>query len=216
MIRSLISFPGWRQVRRLQSRSESFVLRGAASKFIPSELNQRLLKRIIIKKAGRGEPYMRSLGGKWVWSPDEQRPECIVTALASWSASGYTLVLNDLASEANRFRRAQHNVEHLLNIRLRLSAFLSERSVQGFDCHYDAADFFAVQMQGAKLWKVYERVMRHPDQTAIVEFPHRSPRRVHLRAGDVLFLRQGTVHQVRNLSNSTPSLHIAMSIYCAT
>lgn len=97
-----------------------------------------------------------------------------------------------------------------------VNSYWTPANSQGFAPHYDDVDVFLIQLEGEKLWRLYDPLedvdvlTRHSSEDYVPEqFP--TPKHtITLKAGDVLYMPRGMVHQGRT-TPSTHSLHITFS-----
>lgn len=104
---------------------------------------------------------------------------------------------------------------HRLGHGVRANAYMTPASSRGFDAHWDTHDVFVVQLEGSKHWRVYDSPLRLPGPSQPFD-PARWTRRVTpqsmtLRAGDVLYLPRGFIHDAT--AGVEPSLHVSLGIH---
>lgn len=97
-----------------------------------------------------------------------------------------------------------------------LNSYWTPANSQGFAPHYDDVDVFLLQMEGEKQWRLYDPLekvdylSRHSSEDYL---PEQFPTPKHefvLKAGDVLYMPRGMVHQGRTFPHNH-SLHITFS-----
>lgn len=97
-----------------------------------------------------------------------------------------------------------------------LNSYWTPANSQGFAPHYDDVDVFLLQIEGEKEWNLYDPLeavdylSRHSSEDYV---PEQFPKPKHtlvLKAGDVLYMPRGMVHQGRTFAH-THSLHITFS-----
>ena len=90
--------------------------------------------------------------------------------------------------------------------------FFSQRGNEAYRGHLDTDDVLALHLGGAKKWRLYKR--QSPRRTHLVELgeSEMGPLEAELvmHAGDVLFLRSGTPHQVETVGDY--SLHLSFDL----
>lgn len=97
-----------------------------------------------------------------------------------------------------------------------LNSYWTPADSQGFAPHYDDVDVFLLQMEGEKEWRLYEPLeqvdylARHSSEDYIPEQFPTPMKTLVLKAGDVLYMPRGMVHQGRTFPH-THSLHITFS-----
>lgn len=100
-----------------------------------------------------------------------------------------------------------------------VNLYCSFKGVQAFGTHYDLHDVFALQVEGEKVWRLYENRAAAP-----VDFLPDTPEtrrwleqsrgqvitEVRMRPGDVLYLPRGWYHDA--LAQDGASLHVTFSV----
>ncbi len=98
------------------------------------------------------------------------------------------------------------------------NAYYTPASAQGFAVHHDTHDVFCLQIEGEKRWLVYPPVLELPlKQQKYVRAmgePGEPVMDVTLRAGDMLYLPRGWLHQA--MTSDVPSLHLTVGVNVAT
>ena len=96
------------------------------------------------------------------------------------------------------------------------NSYWTPKGSQGFAPHYDDVDVFLLQLEGSKLWNLYlpplpeDVLSRHSSEDYTPESLPSPAASITLKAGDVLYMPRGTIHQGRCLGEH--SLHITLSI----
>jgi hypothetical protein len=115
--------------------------------------------------------------------------------------------LNCFAAEVRRTFAAQSDI----------NLYLTPPAKSGFDPHFDTTDVFIVQCRGSKDWRVFRGYSNQaalpltdtnwdPDRYR----PSADFEALTLRAGDVLYLPRGTMHQA--FCTELESMHLTVSI----
>ena len=98
------------------------------------------------------------------------------------------------------------------------NAYYTPASAQGFAVHHDTHDVFCLQVEGEKRWLVYPPVLELPlkqqKYVPAMGEPGEPVMDVTLRAGDMLYLPRGWLHQA--MTSDVPSLHLTVGISVAT
>ena len=98
------------------------------------------------------------------------------------------------------------------------NAYCSFKDVQAFNSHCDAHDVFAVQIEGEKVWRIYENRANSPveplegaDAQAIID-QAKGPvaMTVRMQPGDLLYIPRGYFHDA--LAQSDVSLHLTFAV----
>jgi lysine-specific demethylase/histidyl-hydroxylase NO66 len=133
-------------------------------------------------------------------------------------AAGYTIVLDSVQRYARAIAALSHSVEVELNFATQVNAYFTPPDSQGFVAHSDDHDALIVQLQGSKIWHLYEgadvaphEMWRHgPIPPAGLPAPHD----VRLQTGDVLYVPRGRVHAAE--STSDLSVHLTIGLHAPT
>lgn len=107
-------------------------------------------------------------------------------------------------------------MEREFNCYCGVNSYWTPASSQGFAPHYDDVDVFLVQLEGEKMWCLYDPpeevdyLSRHSSEDYVPEQFPKPKHAITLKAGDVLYMPRGMVHQGMTTPN-THSLHITFS-----
>src|SRR3984893_18263621 len=133
-------------------------------------------------------------------------------------ADGYTVVLDDVEQYVRAIASLAHAIEVELNFATKVNAYVTPPGSQGFLAHYDEHDVLILQIQGSKVWHLYNGAdvppheMRRREPVAMAGLP--LPTDVRLEEGDVLYLPRGRVHAAE--ATSEPSVHLTVGIHAPT
>lgn len=108
--------------------------------------------------------------------------------------------------------------------RIHTNAYLTPRSAQGFNYHWDTHDVVVIQLAGAKHWRIYGSPISLPSPRQVCG-PHQALIDAHvanhapafdaeLQAGDVLYLPRGAIHAARTTDHH--SLHLTLGLTVRT
>lgn len=125
---------------------------------------------------------------------------------------GATLVIgmmDGLVAALDDTRRA---LQWWLRCPIDTTGYLVHGATSGFSPHVDDFDVIAVQLEGSKNWGLWDPTRAHPLQRDVARprQPDGDPRRVTLKAGDVLYLPRGTWHTAETTDPDGVSTHLAM------
>jgi bifunctional lysine-specific demethylase and histidyl-hydroxylase NO66 len=132
--------------------------------------------------------------------------------------NGYTIVLDDVEQYVRTIASLTHSIEVELNFATKVNAYVTPPESQGFLAHYDEHDVLILQIQGSKIWHLYNGAdvppheMRRREPVDMAGLP--LPTDVRLEAGDVLYLPRGRVHAAE--ATSEPSVHLTVGIHAPT
>jgi lysine-specific demethylase/histidyl-hydroxylase NO66 len=141
-----------------------------------------------------------------------------VAAVGRDFADGFTIVLDSVHRFARAIAALSHSIEVELNFATQVNAYFTPPESQGFVAHCDDHDALIVQLQGSKIWHIYEgadvaphEMWRH-EVMSTAALP--APVDVRLLAGDVLYVPRGRVHAAE--STSELSVHLTVGLHAPT
>jgi bifunctional lysine-specific demethylase and histidyl-hydroxylase NO66 len=133
-------------------------------------------------------------------------------------ADGYTIVLDSVQRFSRAIAALSHSIEVELDFATQVNAYFTPPESQGLAAHSDDHDALIVQLQGSKIWHIYEgadvaphEMWRHEAMSA-AGLP--APVDVRLQAGDVLYVPRGRVHAAE--STSDLSVHLTVGLHAPT
>jgi ribosomal protein L16 Arg81 hydroxylase len=133
-------------------------------------------------------------------------------------ADGYTIVLDSVQRFARAIAALSHSIEVELNFTTQVNAYFTPPESQGFAAHSDDHDALIVQLQGSKIWHIYQGADVAPHETwrheAMSTAGLPAPVDVRLQAGDVLYVPRGRVHAAE--STSELSVHLTVGLHAPT
>jgi ribosomal protein L16 Arg81 hydroxylase len=134
-------------------------------------------------------------------------------------ADGYTIVLDGVERYVRPIALLCQSIEVELNFPTQVNAYITPPGSQGLVPHYDDHDVLILQIQGSKIWHLYNganvppQEMRRDDKTVASDgLP--LPTDLRLEVGDLLYLPRGRVHEAE--TNSEPSVHLTVGIHAPT
>jgi len=161
-----------------------------------------------LAKQGRDVPPNRYIIG------DASFGAIDIDALYSEYSKGATIIVNS----AQRYWRPLSNLcrelERLLSVPVQSNIYLTPKGSQGFTAHYDPHDVFILQIAGKKHWRLYGSPIILPDEKQLFNSSMisvgRIRRRCTLRAGDLLYIPRGHIHDATATQDA--SLHITVGM----
>lgn len=144
----------------------------------------------------------------------EQQPDA--RRVAEWVAKGASIVMNDVDSLTPGLASVSAALESAGLGKAQANAYISWQSHKAFPAHYDTHDVWAVQVEGEKIWNVWEGradwpishpIFRSQDQAHHEQAKGKLRERVLLKTGDLLYLPRGWYHDA--LAEAPASVHIA-------
>ncbi|MBS4728310.1 cupin [Mycobacterium sp. SM1] len=133
-------------------------------------------------------------------------------------ADGYTIVLDSVEQYVRAIACLSHAIEVELNFPTKVNAYITPPQSQGFVPHYDEHDVLILQIQGSKIWHLYNGAEVPPhEMRRQVPVDHARlppPTDLCLEAGDVLYLPRGKVHAAE--TTLQPSVHLTVGVHAPT
>ncbi len=133
-------------------------------------------------------------------------------------SEGGTIVMSNLELMVDSLANLCRSLEREMSARFQANIYLTPHNAQGFRRHYDAHDVFVVQLDGSKLWRVYDTPVQLPlpgepfDPRDFDIDPNATPTmEFELEAGDVFYLPRGIMHDA--MSTQKASLHITVGTF---
>ena len=136
---------------------------------------------------------------------------------------GNTVVLNNLQNRQETILNFSRNLECFLNHSANINLYLTPKNSQGFLPHFDTHEVFILQIDGTKLWRIYDSPLSLPLPISTDKQPRFVPRKgelgdilneVVLSPGDLLYIPRGYVHAAETTENA--SLHLTLGINTLT
>jgi hypothetical protein len=131
-------------------------------------------------------------------------------------ADGYTIVLDSVERYVRAIATLSHSIEVELNFPIQVNAYITPPGSQGLIPHFDDHDVLILQIQGSKIWHLYDgadvaphELHREEKAVAIDDLP--SPTDLCLEVGDVLYVPRGRVHAAE--TSLEPSIHLTVGIH---
>jgi hypothetical protein len=134
-------------------------------------------------------------------------------------ADGYTIVVDGVERYVRPIALLCQSIEVELNFPTQINAYISPPGSQGLVPHYDDHDVLILQVQGSKIWHLYNGADIPPhelrrDNKAVATDGLPLPTDLRLEGGDVLYLPPGRVHAAE--TTSEPSIHLTVGIHAPT
>jgi ribosomal protein L16 Arg81 hydroxylase len=127
---------------------------------------------------------------------------------------GATVILDHLHRSWAPLARLCASLERSLSHPTQTNVYLTPPGARGFSPHYDTHDVFILQTAGAKRWRLYGAPVQLPLPNNPYPYPgpDQGPPTADfvLRAGDVLYLPRGHVHDA--VTSDSVSLHVTVGI----
>jgi hypothetical protein len=134
-------------------------------------------------------------------------------------SDGYTIILGGVERFVRAIASLAHSIEVELNFPVQVNAYITASATQGLVPHYDDHDVLILQIQGSKIWHLYDgpdalphELRRDDRKVAIDGLPVLAD--LCLEVGDVLYLPPGRVHAAE--TNSELSAHLTVGLHPPT
>ncbi|MFN9090573.1 MAG: cupin domain-containing protein, partial [Alphaproteobacteria bacterium] len=146
----------------------------------------------------------------------------IPAKVQEWVARGASVVMNDVDSLTPGLAAISNALEGAGLGKAQANIYISWQSHKAFQAHYDTHDVWAVQVEGEKIWNIWEGRAEWPVPHAIFrsqtqEFHEKAKGalrfKAHLKKGDLLYLPRGWYHDA--LAEAPNSVHIAYGVHAA-
>lgn len=128
--------------------------------------------------------------------------------------NGMTLVINNAGNIWPPLGRLCRGLEEAFAATVKANFYLTPPNSAAFPAHWDAYTVFAIQLYGAKTWKLggprHEMPLETQKFTPPVVIPEEAPCHT-LRAGDTLYVPRGYTHEV--WTGREPSVHVTIGIH---
>lgn len=141
-----------------------------------------------------------------------------VAAIGQDFADGYTIVLESVHRYVRPIASLAHSIDVELNFAAQVNAYFTPPQSQGFAAHFDDHDALIVQLQGSKIWHLYDGIDVAPHEMGsygtVAAADLAAPVDVRLEAGDVLYVPRARVHAAE--STSELSVHLTIGLHAPT
>lgn len=133
-----------------------------------------------------------------------------------WINEGATYVINHLQTKDPVIDRYARILSAEINTTVNINTYISAKSKQAFDTHFDRHDVFILQIYGEKKWTVFNPTLKNPlEYMSKKDDPPVSDPYIEctLSPGDVLYIPRGHWHHAL-ASESTVHLTVGLDARC--
>jgi hypothetical protein len=136
-----------------------------------------------------------------------------LSAVQKYFLEGYTIILNALHDQNQALGELVNVLSHELGHPFQTNVYITPPSSQGFPAHYDTHEVFVLQIEGSKVWRIYNQSPeilptkqmefqkeKHPTPSTFTE--------IELKKGDLLYIPRGVMHDAQ--TNSELSVHVTL------
>ena len=131
--------------------------------------------------------------------------------------NGSTLIFEHLDLQHKPIGQMLYRLEAETLLGLRSNVYLTPKNNSGFSTHWDSHDVFILQIEGEKVWNIYDAPIELPntDQTkhqrkTLEQVSPNKIQQITLQPGDIFYMPRGFVHEPA--TNTTASLHVTVGI----
>jgi hypothetical protein len=128
--------------------------------------------------------------------------------------AGYTIIVNGAELRWPPIGELCRKLELELGHRVGANLYFTPSGAQGFLPHFDDHEVLILQIEGSKQWSLFPPPTELPlPETAVqVDTARLGPaRKLTVRAGDLLYVPRGVVHQA--VASRKPSIHLTIGIH---
>lgn len=133
-------------------------------------------------------------------------------------AEGSTVVFQQLQDRHEGMRRVCSGITRQIGARSQTNIYLTPPRSQGFKPHWDTHDVYVLQVEGSKLWRMYEDGPEFPLKDQKFDPDKHEAGEVTaeftLEAGEVLYIPRGQMHAAK--TPDCVSLHITLGVMAYT
>ena len=140
-----------------------------------------------------------------------------VNKLYNAYCQGYSFVINGLHERWKPVSVFQRNLEVFLNHPVSINMYMTPKNSRGFAPHFDTHEVFIVQVEGSKLWRIYDSPITLPvlsNQKDLPKFTNELSTPVTeicLNAGDLLYIPRGYIHEA--CTSESFSIHLTAGVH---
>jgi ribosomal protein L16 Arg81 hydroxylase len=127
---------------------------------------------------------------------------------------GKTIIVHSVQRRRPSIAGFCRNLEAAFHSPVYANMYLTPRSSQAFEAHFDTHEVFIVQIEGSKHWRLYGTARVLPLLNDVTPVPSEQlgppTKEIVLNAGDVLYMPRGLVHEA--FTSASHSLHLTVGI----
>jgi ribosomal protein L16 Arg81 hydroxylase len=129
---------------------------------------------------------------------------------------GKTVIIMTMQQRWRPVAALCRNLESVFHCPVHANMYLTPEGAQGFDAHFDTHEVFVLQLEGSKQWRLYGAPRELPlvDERFNIPRDQLGPvREVELRAGDLLYIPRGFVHEAFTAEHASLHLTVGVNVY---
>lgn len=139
--------------------------------------------------------------------------DILVERLYYYLREGASLIIDAIEELYQPLKDFTIGLENLLNLPIKVNAYLSWKDVRGFEKHWDGHDVLILQIHGKKKWFIYGKTQKYPvymNPHCEINVPEKHIWDKTLEEGDLLYIPRGMWHHAEAINE--PSLHLTFGI----
>ncbi len=156
----------------------------------------------------------------WSYIKDGRSGSHCIIQLYNEYYNGNTIILRGLRDWWKPVSLLCRNLGYFFSHHVHANAYLTPKNSQGFRAHFDTHEVLIVQVEGSKVWRIYDTFQSLP-LPLVKQVPERKQKipqdklgePLHefvLNAGDLLYIPSGYAHEASTSQSS--SLHLSVGI----
>ncbi len=132
--------------------------------------------------------------------------------------NGATILIQLARSSFYNLALFTNDLQNTLKSNIEANIYLTPENSQGFTTHFDTHSVFVIQLQGSKLWRIYNTLFEQPTlEDKFKESKHIQTvpiEEILLKQGDVLYVPKGLGHDA--ITTNELSLHVTIGLFPPT
>lgn len=125
-----------------------------------------------------------------------------------------SIVISNAQESCDELKSFVNAFENVFKIRCQANVYGSPSYSSAFPVHFDWMDVFILQMEGSKVWTLYEPIIMYPRPSMRFAITNTTQLRildtVKLTTGDVLYIPSGIIHQAK--ATNSFSCHVTIGL----
>ncbi|HUY33489.1 MAG TPA: cupin domain-containing protein [Pirellulales bacterium] len=154
-------------------------------------------------------------------SPDSPEDRPGIAELRQVFDQGKSVVIMAMQHRWPAVAELCRNLEVVFHAPVHANLYLTPGGSQGFAPHFDTHEVFVLQLEGIKHWRLYaaaedaaaEALPLATEQGGLPKPPLGASREVCLRAGDLLYIPRGHVHEAFTSQGASLHLTVGINVY---
>ncbi|HET6880837.1 MAG TPA: cupin domain-containing protein [Pirellulales bacterium] len=145
--------------------------------------------------------------------PAPTAPQPSVAELRQLYDQGKSVVIMAMQRRWPAVAELCRNLEAVFRCPVHANLYLTPAQSQGFAAHFDTHEVFVLQLEGVKRWRLFGPGQELPladDAMPLARRPGKPREEVELRAGDLLYIPRGHVHEAA--TDDAQSLHLTLGV----